>query len=91
MVFDGNNEFYLMKNYICCVSERRLVSNKIKMSEISTMKQEPCTSSSMPKLSVVIDSDSSQESIENDDLDNSEDMYGEMIWRMIEGDDNNGM
>lgn len=70
--------------------ERRIGSNKNTISNnICTMKEEPCASSSLPKLSVALDSYSSQDSSESDGFENSEDTYGEMIWNLIEG--KNGM
>lgn len=49
------------------------------------MKDEPSTSSAMPKLSVIIDSDSDSSQESTDSLDNnSEDIYGELIWRLID-------
>lgn len=42
----------------------------------------------MPKLSTAIDSDSSCSSIDSRDYSNTEDKYGDMIWRLLEGENN---
>lgn len=52
------------------------------------MKVEPDVSTQLPKLSAVIDSDSSCSSIESRDDTNTEDKYGDMIWRLLEGENN---
>lgn len=54
------------------------------------MKDEPSTSSAMPKLSVIIDSDSDSSQESTDSLDNSEDIYGELIWRLIDENGTDG-
>lgn len=59
--------------------------------ETPYIKEETSTSELLPKLSAAIDSDSSISSMESDDFENNEDKYGNIIWRMIEGEDNSGL
>jgi len=54
-------------------------------------KEEPQdTISSLPKLSTMLDSDSSCHSVNSDDDDYYGNTYGEMIWRILEGQEING-
>lgn len=54
-------------------------------------KEEPQdTISSLPKLSTMLDSDSSCQSVNSDDDDYYGNTYGEMIWRILEGQEING-
>ena len=52
-------------------------------------KEEPQDTSSLPRLSTILDSDSSSPSINSDD-DYYGNTYGEMIWQILEGQEING-
>jgi len=59
--------------------------------EKHTTKEEPQdTTSSLPRLSTILDSDSSCPSINSDDDDYYGNTYGEMIWRILEGQETSG-
>jgi len=54
-------------------------------------KEEPQdTSLSLPKLSTMLDSDSSCASINSDEDDYYGNTYGDMIWRILEGQEIDG-
>ncbi|XP_025406481.1 uncharacterized protein LOC112680563 isoform X2 [Sipha flava] len=67
------------------LKKRRKISSK---NEVTCVKEEPETLQFLPKLSAAIDSDSSISSMDSDDYENNEDKYGDIIWRMLEGQDN---
>lgn len=75
--------YYIITIY--CFLERKIGNkNEVK----SSIKEEPETLQFLPKLSTAIDSDSSISSMDSDDNENNEDKYGDIIWRMLEGQDN---
>jgi len=74
-------------NFLSCyISGKRICDDKYK----NDLKQQPCSSTSLTNLTDA-DSDSFASSVDSDDYANA-DKYGDMIWRLLEKqeDDNDG-
>lgn len=87
---------YIEKVDNCNPKKKQKLQKKCKSSSIKTntldtsaLKKEPGTPSSMSKEGILdVNSSSDCSSIDSDELTDTDDHYGEMVWRMIENFDN---
>lgn len=76
--------------YFCYLIVKQFLFSIENQKNVPTVKEEPCSSLLLPKLSEVIHSDSSLSNTESEDYGNAEDQYENMIWQFLEEDDDNG-
>lgn len=79
----------LEKNINICHPKKKLKLSRRRIKKHITKAEPQDTVSSLPKLSAMIDSDSTCPSISSDDDDYYGNTYGDMIWRILEGQEIN--